>query len=157
MELEQYNLTPQEQVAVALYLKSMNKTQSSRDAGFENPSVFYKANVKQAIDEQLKVRASRLRVGADFVLTELVRVYHTAMRDNVKSTDGGIVEPPDLKAATKALDLIGKHVDVKAYDPKVNSSEFQDEVVARLNAGRARVGRAELPLIEVESEPVSFL
>ena len=65
MELERYNLEPQEQLAVSLYLKSMNKTQAARDAGFSSPSLFNKDSVKAAIADQLSIRAERLRLGGD--------------------------------------------------------------------------------------------
>jgi len=77
MELAKYDLSPQEQLAVSLYLKSMNKTQAARDAGYATPTVFYKDNVKAAIAEQLSIRAERLRVGGDWVLGEL-RAFMTA-------------------------------------------------------------------------------
>jgi phage terminase small subunit len=136
MELQKYGLEPQEQLAVSLYLKSMNKKQSALDAGYQSTSVFNKESVKLAIAEQLQIRAERLRLGGDWVLSELVRVYHTAMNDNI--ADGGLVAPPDLKAALKALDLIGKHVDIKAYDPKQTDTEFEQKIVERLTKARSR-------------------
>lgn len=142
MELEKYDLQPQEQLAVSMYLKSMNKAQSARDAGYETSSVFNKPFVKAAIEEQLIIRAERLRVGGDWVLGELKRVYDRCMQaENVLDRDGmptGRFEF-DASNAIKALALIGKHTDVRAFEDKTQIQHNDSELVNRLNRGRQRV------------------
>lgn len=175
MELQKYNLEPQEQLAVSLYLKSMNKTQAARDAGYGSASVFSKPQVKAAIAEQLSIRAERLRVGGDWVLMELKRVYDRCMQiEEVKDVFG---QPTgeirfDANNAIKALNLIGKHVDVKAFDVKESNAATDDELIVRLTQARKRIAKLpeppateQLPVIEdavieadtEEEPPVSFL
>lgn len=146
MELEKYNdLTPQEQVLVSLYLKSMNKTQSAHQAGYSSTAVFNSPPVKAAIAEGMRTRAKRLRVGADWVLMQLVRVYDRCM-EKQKVCD--IYGHPtgeykwDSKGALTALNSIGKHVDVKAFDPKEAQSQTNEDLVQQLIAGRQRVEQA---------------
>tara|TARA_R100001377_G_scaffold85169_2_gene70620 strand:+ start:429 stop:878 length:450 start_codon:yes stop_codon:yes gene_type:complete len=142
MELEKYNLLAQEQLVVSLYLKSMNKAQAARDAGFESSSVFSKPSVKAVIEEQLTIRAERLRVGGDWVLGELKRVYDRCMQTaDVLDRDGrptGRFEF-DASNAIKALALIGKHTDVRAFEDKTQAPLGDSELIDRLNRGRQRV------------------
>ena len=57
MELTKYNIDPQEQLLISLYLKSMNKQKASSEAGYASVAVFNKPAVKSAISDQLAIRA----------------------------------------------------------------------------------------------------
>lgn len=96
MELNKHNLQPQEQLAVSLYLKSMNKTQAACDAGYSSPTVFSKPSVKAVIAEQLSIRAERLRVGGDWVVMELTRVYDRCMQAGEELDREMVVQPEYL-------------------------------------------------------------
>lgn len=171
MELEKYKLKGQEQLAVSLYLKSMNKIQAASDAGYGSPSVFNNPKVKAAIAEQLSIRAERLRVGGDWVLMELKRVYDRCMQtEKVIDQYGATGEFKfDAANAIRALNIIGKHVDVRAFEVKDATATINDVLVDRLNAARHRLSlqsdspKAAVSLsskepIKSESEPpVSFL
>lgn len=146
MELEKYNLLAQEQLAVSLYLKSMNKAQAARDAGFESSSVFSKPSVKAVIEEQLTIRAERLRVGGDWVLGELKRVYDRCMQvEDVLGRDGRFTGRFEFDAsnALKALALIGKHTDVRAFEDKASVLPGGSDLINRLNRGRQRVSERD--------------
>jgi len=161
MELVKYNLQPQEQLAVSLYLKSMNKAQASRDAGYDSTHIFSKDNVKEAIAAQLTIRAERLRVGGDWVLSELVRVYERCMQmESVLDRDGTPTGEIafDASNALRALALIGKHVDVKAFDQQVTINSTREELINRLHRGRFRVS-SEAPneIKQIPTNEVSFL
>lgn len=147
MELAKYGLQPQEQLAVSLYLKSMNKAQSASDAGYSSPAVFNKPSVKAVIDEQLSIRAERLRVGGDWVLMELQRVYDRCMRtEKVIDRDGNFTGEFRFDAANalKALNLIGRHVDVRSFEANKASTTDNEELVDRLKRGRERVSAIKL-------------
>ncbi len=147
MERLNYDLQPQEQLAVSLYLKSMNKTQAASEAGYESTSVFNKPAVKSAINEQLAIRAERLRVGGDWVLSELKRVYDRCMQEEKVLDRNGNPTGEfhfDASNAIKTLSLIGKHVDVKAFDLKSDTSNTDDKVREQLAKGRQRVRQARL-------------
>lgn len=155
MELQEYDLNPQQQLAVALYLKSMSKTQAATDAGYNSSSVFNNPTVKAAIADQLKVRAERLRIGGDWVLQELVKCYHRATQAQLvtvqlsKSGEPEGVYEYDSRAALQALTLIGKHLDVKAFDPKQEVVTATDDAIAKRLAGaRHRVNALPAPVIE---------
>lgn len=158
MELAKYDLQPQEQLAVSLYLKSMNKSQAARDAGYASPSVFNKDNVKAAIAEQLSIRAERLRLGGDWVLGELRRVYDRCMKiQEIKDVYG---QPTgefkfDSRGALRALELIGRHVDVRAWEDKVAGNAFSEELVDRLNRGRLRAAGNEHQVTFLEHNPTN--
>lgn len=157
MELDSYNLTPQEQVLIALYLKSMNKSEAAREAGYASTTVFSKFAVKAAVADQLKVRAERLRVGADWVLQQLVTTYEKCSQAKlIAVTVGPAGEPEgvyglyDPKAALQALTLIGKHVDVKAFEEKRESVVTDEAIAQRLAEARHRVNALPAPVIDPE-------
>jgi len=156
MELEKYDLQPQQQLAVSLYLKSMNKSQAAKDAGYSTTRVFDAPTVKAAIDEQLSIRANRLRIGADWVLSESVKVYNRCMQtEKILDRDGNHTGEFkfDASNAIKALTLIGKHVDIKAFDiPLATHSEI--EIMGRLQRGRQRIALKQplLPDSDLEDE-----
>ena len=150
MSSTKHNLQPQQQLAVSLYMKSMNKTQAAKDAGYESTSVFNNRSVKAAINEQMAIRAKRLRIGADWVLAEAVKVYQRCMQlelVTIKDRDGLPLGEFRFDAANaiKALTLIGKHVDVKAFDPSLMINDVDSEVMARLKRGRDRLNQEPLP------------
>ncbi len=122
-----HQLGPKEQLAVSLYMKSMNKAQASRDAGYASPSVFEKPLVKAAISEQMQIRAERLRIGADWVLMELKKCYDTS------------VSLGEMRNALTALSLIGKHVDISAWDNQAEQDDSALDIVERLKRGRLRL------------------
>lgn len=144
-------LAAQEQLAVSLYLKTMNKTQAARDAGYASTAVFNKPHVQAAIEEQMLRRAERLRIGADWILIELKRCYDTS------------VSLCDMRSAMRALDLIGKHCDIQAWAAPVEDAGAE---VIRDRLMRAR-HRAVQPPQEgsaignetktPEAPPVSFM
>ena len=151
------NLQPQQQLAVSLYMKSMNKTQAAKDAGYSGTTVFNNPSVKAAINEQMSIRAERLRIGADWVLAESVKVYERCMQlelVTVKDRDGLPLGEFRFDAANaiKALTLIGKHVDVKAFDTPMTIDDTDSEVMARLKRGRDRLHQTMLPSF-LDSEP----
>lgn len=162
MELDKYDLQPQEQLLVSLYLKSMNKSEAARDAGYSSTTVFKKAAVKDAIAGQLAIRAERLRIGADWVLSEAVKVYERCMQiEKIIDNESGQVKGLrfDANNALKALALVGKHVDIKAFEEATVHVDVDKDIVDRLNAGRLRVNnhRQALPAGESDGEDISFL
>lgn len=143
------DLPPQQSLAVSLYLKSMNKTQAAKDAGYSTTSVFENPSVKAAINKQLTIRAERLRVGADWVLSEIVKLYHrTTQTEKVLDRDGNPTGEYkfDASNAVKLLALAGRHVDVKAWDVPLDTRADDAEVMARLLRGRQRMTENKLSI-----------
>lgn len=156
MESTKYNLHPQQQLAVSCYMKSMNKSQAAKDAGYSSTSVFDNASVKAAINEQMSIRAERLRIGADWVLAESVKVYNRCMQlekiiDKNGSTTGEFKF--DANNAIRALTLIGKHVDIKAFDVPKTTNDVDDGVMSRLRRGRDRMNKGK-PTREIKDNTV---
>lgn len=134
------DLSSQQYLAVSLYLKSMNKSQAATDAGYSTTSVFSNPAVKQEIAEQMKIRADRLRIGADWVLIQAVEIYKRCMQvEPVLNRDGNPTGEFKFNAsgAIAAVNLVGRHVDVKAFDAQLDT-HTDDEVMARLLRGRQR-------------------
>lgn len=156
MEPTRHSLLPQQQLAVSCYMKSMNKSQAAKDAGYSSTSVFDNASVKGAISEQMSIRAERLRIGADWVLAESVKVYNRCMQmekviDKNGNTTGEFKF--DANNAIRALTLIGKHVDIKAFDVPNTTDEVDDDVMARLKRGRDRMNKGK-PISKIEGNAI---
>jgi len=148
-------LQPQQQLAVSLYLKSMNQSQAARDAGYASTAIFKHDDVQAAMNEQLQIRAVRLRVGADWVLMELVKVYHRCMQiEPIVKKDGEHTGEFKFDAtnAIKALNTIGKHVDISAFNINDNNTDTMDEILERLRRGRDRLQQKN-----INTEKISFL
>lgn len=156
-QLEKYALSPQEQLAVAHYLKSMNKTQAARDAGYQSPTVFQKPSIQAAVADLMRQRAERLLVGSDWVLVELMRLYERCMKaEKMIDANGNVIgEKWDSKGALRALDLIGKHCDVRAFAPPVEEVRDDDEIVNKIRAGRRRAH--ERNRMNAERQTLSFI
>jgi len=116
------------------YMKDLNGTQAAIRAGYSEKTakqianqLLSKLDLKEYIAELKKERAEACEVDAEWVLREAVDTYQAA-RDK-----------DDVKGATGALNLIGKHVDVKAlvdrkevrHSGEVSLSEAERQIRAR--------------------------
>lgn len=133
-------------------------------------------DIKAAIALVMNARCNVLGVDANWVLEKAVTLFERCMQtEKVIDQYGATGEYKfDATNAIKALHLIGKHVDVQAFDPEINISIGEQAIVDRLNTARNRLAVvedtvAELPVVEAEIEeaiiepyvdndpPVSFL
>ncbi len=69
----------------------------------------------------------------------------------LKDGDGNALYTYNANAALRALELIGKHVGVNAFEEKANA-DFGRQLLERIQAGRRRVGMPPLagPTIDVK-------
>lgn len=129
-------LTDKQRRFVEEYLIDLNATQAAiragysektaRQAGSENLS---KPDIQYAIQKEMASRSERTKIDADFVLTEAVEMYRMAkgetesqvMIRDIDAEGGSTQYATPMKLTNvngmgKALEIIGKHVDVSAFD-----------------------------------------
>lgn len=99
-------LTPKQERFVDEYLKDLNATAAAGRAGYKDPNkgrqlVTY-SNIAAKIKERQAARAERVEITQDWVVKNLKTVVESGMAQKGKA--------PFLRAATQALDLLGKHL-----------------------------------------------
>ena len=143
-------LSPRQQRFVEEYIKDLNATQaairagySARTAGKKGPELLKKQHVAQAITEAKATRTERTLVTADYVVTNLRRIAERCMErrpvldskgEQIIGEDGKPAWTFDSKGATRALELLGKHIGI--FTDKVEVSGALD--MNALEAGRKR-------------------
>lgn len=117
------------------YLIDLNATQAAIRAGYSARSANQMASqnlAKHGIQERLAElkaeRNERVNINADYVLIQAVKLHERCMQEvrpkrlkgeAVCDKDGNAVYEFNAAGAAKALEIIGKHVDVQAFRESV--------------------------------------
>lgn len=124
------------------YIIDLNATQAAIRAGYSAKTaraigckLLTNADIQSRIAELMKERSNRAQIDADWVLTAAKRVYDRCMQDEpvidrkgepvMCTTANGSVAAAytfDAAGANKALDTIGKHVNVNAFKTAIDHS-----------------------------------
>ncbi len=168
-------LTSKQQRFIEEYLIDLNATQAAIRAGYSAKTAraigcenLAKPNIQEAIALAKQARAQATKIDSDWVLREAVALYqrcvteikpalHPKTRRQMKDGDGNLLFTFNAAAANRALELIGKHVDIGAFKDRLEVSSGQS-IIERLNAGRARLRKG--PIIDgedVSPKPVATL
>lgn len=106
-------LTDKQARFVEEYLVDHNATQAAIRAGYTKKNadtmacqLLRKTQVMDAIKEAKEKRNARVRIDQDWLMNELYLQYHSAVDSDQK------------QIAMRALELIGKHVQVDAFNTK---------------------------------------
>jgi len=118
-------LTAKQQAFCEEYLIDLNASQAAvragysvktaKDIGCENLA---KPNIASYIAELKRKRSEKTAINAAWVLEKSVILYQRCMAESDEFSPSG---------AGKALDLIGKHIDVQAYSDKSVVVEMSHE------------------------------
>lgn len=141
-------LTPKQQRFVDEYLIDLNATQAAIRAGYAPGSASVTgsqllANPKIATEvaEAKKVRSERTEITADWVLQQAVEVYRRVVQEVRPALDraghqlhdegGAPLYKFDASAALRALELVGRHVEVGAFEERVTvTHDLADRIIA---------------------------
>ncbi len=180
-ELDLSKLDEREKIFVLKYITNgFNGTAAAKDSHYPAGSAKVRASemlkkpaVKEAIALVMNTRCKVLGIDANWVLEQAVTLFERCMQtEKVIDQYGATGEYKfDANNAIKALHLIGKHVDVRAFESDVITVNVDEQVINRLTQARKRIATLpeppteELPVIEdavIEAEieeepPVSFL
>ena len=118
-------LTAKQQLFVSEYLKDLNASQAARRAGYSSKvaaEIGYenlkKPHIAAAIQEAFTQRIERTKIDADYVLRQAVKVHERCMQAVPVLDKKGCPTGEyrfDAAGACRALELIGKHVDIQAF------------------------------------------
>ena len=151
-------LSPKQQRFVDEYLVDLNATKAAIRAGYSNKTArqigsenLSKPVIQEAIAKAKLTRSTATQIDAEWVLRQAVELYRRCMQEirparNPKTgkqrfdEGGNALFTFNAGAANRALELIGKHVEIGAFKEQHNiSGELSLE--ERIIAGRARVRR----------------
>lgn len=133
-------LTDKQELFCKEYLIDLNGTQAAIRAGYSEDTarVIAQENLlKPAIQEYLsKLKAEReqkLEINAEWVLSQAIKVHNRCMEEKelltefqgkervpLKNENGEYLYKFDSTGSLKALELIGKHINIKAFDNKTD-------------------------------------
>ncbi len=132
-------LTSKQEMFCLEYLIDLNATQASIRAGYSAKTAqaigaenLTKPLVQARIAEAMKERSEKTKIDAAYVLKMSNELLLRCMVEDEGFSPSG---------AGKALDLIGKHVDVQAFNEKATTEttiKVSDSLAARLTGGNKR-------------------
>ncbi len=161
--------TPKQQRFIDEYLIDLNATQAAIRAGYSAKTAraigcenLAKPDIQEAIAKAKLERSEATKIDAEWVLRQAVELHrrcmqeirpalHPKTRRQMKDEDGNLLFTFNAAAASRALELIGKHVDIGAFKDRLEVND-DARVMELLQAGRRRVG---LPPLE-DVKPVAF-
>ena len=161
-------ITPQDVEWVRIYLlNGMRAKEAAMEAyACTKKRAEYKANqllnrpeIVHLIREEMEGRIQRLRIDADYVLQEAAEIYRRcAQKTKILDRFG---EPTgeyrfDAANALKALQLIGQHIDVSAFEERQAHKDADQAMVDKIRQGRLRASRKSLPSLmdeDTEDQP----
>ena len=149
-------LTPKQQHFVEEYLIDLNATQAAIRSGYSRNSArqigvenLTKPVIAAAVAKAKRERSERTEIDAEWVLRQAVELHRRCMQEirpvrNPKTGkqqyeyDGNALFAFNAAAASRSLELIGKHVEIGAFRERLEVSGGLS-LVDRINAGRDRV------------------
>lgn len=157
-EIKHKKPTQKEELFCIEYLIDLNGTQAYKRAGYKvkNDAVarvqasklLTKPNIQHRIEQLKAERSERVKINADWVLNEAVNVFKMATgtipikssKPNKQTGKEEIYEMnrTNLREANRALEIIGKHVDVKAFDKELDFGDNTVIVVKAPNFGEQK-------------------
>ena len=150
-------LTPKQARFIEEYLVDLNATQAAiragysvKAAGVEGSRLLTNAKVAAAISAAKRERSEVTKVDAEYVLKRLHQIVerclqevkpalHAKTRLPMKDKNGNAIFTFNAAGATQALALLGKHVEIKAFEDRVQH-DLDDGLIKALQAGRRRAG-----------------
>jgi|GEM_PF-5760251 len=178
-------LTQKQRTFCDAYLLDPSGTRAAKAAGYKNPRqygwlVMQKPHVRAEIERLQAERAKRVAIDSDWVLKELHSLYQRLVQDVKPAVSSKTGRPLtddesnpiyrfEANAALKALELIGKHLKVSAFQENIKIGVDQT-MAERILAGRkrarltmtrdeavARIKGAKVVAVEDSAEPPAAL
>jgi len=157
-------LTPKQERFVGEYLVDLNAKQAAIRAGYspksahvEGSRLLTNAKVAAAISAAKQERSEATKIDAEYVLQKLHQVVerclqevrpalHAKTRQPMKDKDGNTLYTFNAAGANQALALLGKHVQIGAFEDRVRH-DVDEGVIEILQSARNRIRR---PAIDAE-------
>jgi phage terminase small subunit len=148
-------LTNKQSRFVELYLVDLNATQAAIRAGYSKNSArqigdenLSKPAIAAAVAKAKQERSEATKIDADWVLRQAVELHQRCMseirpvlnpktRKQVYDDDGNALFTFNAAGASRALELIGKQIEIGAFRDRLEVSSGLD-LAERIQAGRKR-------------------
>ena len=163
-------LTARQERFVDEYLVDLNATQSAIRAGYsaktakqQGARLLTNADVKKGIAEAKQSRSEKTKIDAEYVLKGAVELFERCMQ-NVRPAKNPKTGKPlfddagnalyvfNAGGAARALEIIGKHIEVAAFKDRLEVSSGQS-IIERLQQGRARIRKLNRDAVDAEQAP----
>lgn len=143
-------LTDKQELFCKEYMIDLNATQAAIRAGYSGKTAgaigtenLAKPAIQERLQELIKARSDKLQIDADWVLNSAKQVFDRCMQHEPVIVAG---EPTgeykfDSSGANKALDTIGKHVDVQAFNERKTTEvthKVDETLASKLTGGSKR-------------------
>lgn len=117
-------LTTKQKIFVLEYIKDFNATRAAKAAGYSEKTAkqigsenLTKPVVQQEIAKAVSKRAEKLEINAEWVLRKGVELHDRC------------VEADDRSTTARALEIVGKHVDIAAFDNTITHTGDSDKPI----------------------------
>jgi phage terminase small subunit len=145
-------MTPKQQRFVEEYLIDLNATQAAIRAGYSEGTArqmgsenLSKPDIADAVAAAALKRAEQTEIDAAYVLRQAVKLHERCMQEvspvldrkgqQVTDEAGKALFEFNALGASKALELVGKHVSIQAFKDRVEHSGGVSLVVSPEDAG----------------------
>ena len=154
--MSELKLTPKQQRFIDEYLIDLNATQAAIRAGYSpncagqiGEENLKKPQIASTVAKAKRERSVATKIDAEWVLRQAVELHQRCMQEirpvrNPKTgkqqydDEGNALFKFNAAAASRALELVGKHVGIRAFREQVEISGGPS-LVERIQAGRDRV------------------
>lgn len=129
-------LTDKQEIFCKEYIVDFNATQAAIRAGYSKKTArsvgsenLTKPDIQNKIKELIEDRNDRVQIDSDYVLRQAVKLHERCMQEVkpkmiagivLKDADNNSIYEFNASGAAKSLELIGKHVNVKAWEEKID-------------------------------------
>ena len=153
-------LTLKQQRFVEEFLIDLNATQAAIRAGYSKKTArqiasetLAKPYIQEVIAKAKYERSKALKIDSAWVLKQAVELYGRCMQEikpaknpkngkQIYDDDGNALYTFNAAAANRALEIIGKHVEVAAFKDRLEVSSGLS-LAERIQAGRRRANKPE--------------
>ncbi len=160
-------LTPKQHRFVEEYLIDLNATQAAIRAGYSKKTAraiasenLAKPNIQEAVAKAKRERSEATKIDAEWVLKQAVELYQRCMQEikpaknpktgkQIYDGEGNALFTFNAAAANRALEMIGKHVEVAAFKERVEFSNG-NTMAERIKAAKEQAYR---PSRDKDAEP----
>ena len=142
-------LTPKQAKFVGEYLIDLNATQAALRAGYSKKTSFaigrenlHKPAIAEALKAAIDQRAEKTGVDAAYVLRQAQKLHERCMQEiapytdrkgnQIHDEDGNSLYVFNANGAAKALEIIGKHVDIQAFRENVQHSTPEGQPLIKI-------------------------
>ena len=151
-------LTPRQQRFVAEYRIDLNATQAAIRAGYSEKTArqtgsenLSKPAIQEAIARAMRKRSEATEIDAEWVLRQAMELHLRCMSEikpvnnpktgkQIYNDDGNALFKFNASGASRALELIGKHIDIGAFRDRLEVNSGGPSLIERIQAGRRRAG-----------------